>query len=270
MAAFTDAIRLVDAAEMAALCPVLDGRRAVARPARSDRPQARRRRSCSRPSPARSARRRRDPTRPPRRRDRAARRGLGRRTARSRRRSWSTPPAPGPTRSRRSPAWRRSASQPRRRTIIAVDPPAAPTSPAGRSCTASPAISTCCPRRAGCSSRRSTRSPTIPATPSPRITTSPSPPTGSNIIRRCRSTRIAHRWAGLRTFTADRSPTAGFAPDAPGFFWLAGQGGYGLQTAPAMAEIAEALVTGARLAGRRASPPAQIRPERLTSPPKTC
>jgi D-arginine dehydrogenase len=57
--------------------------------------------------------------------------------------------------------------------------------------------------------------------------------------------RIAHRWAGLRTFTADRVPTAGFAPDAPGFFWLAGQGGYGFQTAPAMAEIVEALITGA-------------------------
>lgn len=55
--------------------------------------------------------------------------------------------------------------------------------------------------------------------------------------------RIAHSWAGLRTFTADRVPTAGFAPDAPGFFWLAGQGGYGLQTAPAMAAIAEALIT---------------------------
>jgi D-arginine dehydrogenase len=55
--------------------------------------------------------------------------------------------------------------------------------------------------------------------------------------------RIAHRWAGLRTFTSDRVPTAGFAPDAPGFFWLAGQGGYGFQTAPAMAEIAVALIT---------------------------
>ena len=68
--------------------------------------------------------------------------------------------------------------------------------------------------------------------------TSPWPPTGWNIIPASGSTRIAHRWAGLRTFTADRVPTAGFAPDAPGFFWLAGQGGYGLQTAPAMAEIA--------------------------------
>ena len=56
--------------------------------------------------------------------------------------------------------------------------------------------------------------------------------------------RIAHRWAGLRSFVADRVPTAGFASDAPGFFWLAGQGGYGLQTAPAMAAAVEALATG--------------------------
>jgi D-arginine dehydrogenase len=59
-----------------------------------------------------------------------------------------------------------------------------------------------------------------------------------------RVARIAHRWAGLRSFVADRVPTAGFASDAPGFFWLAGQGGYGLQTAPAMAAIVESLVTG--------------------------
>lgn len=57
--------------------------------------------------------------------------------------------------------------------------------------------------------------------------------------------RIRHRWAGLRSFVRDRVPTAGFAPDAEGFFWLAGQGGYGLQTAPAMADIVEAIVTGA-------------------------
>lgn len=78
--------------------------------------------------------------------------------------------------------------------------------------------------------------------------------------------RIAHRWAGLRTFTADRVPTAGFAPDAPGFFWLAGQGGYGLQTAPAMAEIAEALITGAAWPAGLLDvgvEPEQIRPERL-------
>ena len=57
-------------------------------------------------------------------------------------------------------------------------------------------------------------------------------------------TRIAHRWAGLRSFVRDRTPSAGFDPEAPGFFWLVGQGGYGLQTAPAMAAAVEALVTG--------------------------
>lgn len=54
--------------------------------------------------------------------------------------------------------------------------------------------------------------------------------------------RIHSRWAGLRTFTPDRHPAVGFAPDAEGFFWLAGQGGFGLQTSPAVAAIAESLV----------------------------
>ena len=57
-------------------------------------------------------------------------------------------------------------------------------------------------------------------------------------------TRIAHRWAGLRNFVSDRTPTAGFDGQAPGFFWLVGQGGYGLQTAPAMAAAVESLATG--------------------------
>ena len=56
--------------------------------------------------------------------------------------------------------------------------------------------------------------------------------------------RISHSWAGLRTFARDRVPVAGFAADAEGFFWLAGQGGYGLQTAPAMSAITEALAAG--------------------------
>ncbi len=54
--------------------------------------------------------------------------------------------------------------------------------------------------------------------------------------------RIHSRWAGLRTFTPDRHPAAGFAPDAEGFFWLAGQGGFGLQTSPAMAHLAASLI----------------------------
>jgi D-arginine dehydrogenase len=55
--------------------------------------------------------------------------------------------------------------------------------------------------------------------------------------------RIHSRWAGLRTFAADRHPVVGFDPDAPGFFWLAGQGGFGLQTAPALASIVVSLLS---------------------------
>jgi D-arginine dehydrogenase len=59
--------------------------------------------------------------------------------------------------------------------------------------------------------------------------------------------RIAHRWAGLRSFVADRSPVAGWDAQAEGFFWLAGQGGYGIQMAPALARAAAALVLGQAL-----------------------
>lgn len=61
--------------------------------------------------------------------------------------------------------------------------------------------------------------------------------------------RMHSRWAGLRSFVADRSPVAGFAPDAPGFFWLAGQGGYGIQTAPALSRFAAAQLLGRALPG---------------------
>jgi D-arginine dehydrogenase len=54
--------------------------------------------------------------------------------------------------------------------------------------------------------------------------------------------RVSHSWAGLRTFSPDRVPVIGFDPQAAGFFWCAGQGGYGIQSAPALARIAAALV----------------------------
>lgn len=57
--------------------------------------------------------------------------------------------------------------------------------------------------------------------------------------------RISHRWAGLRSFVADKVPVAGFDDGADGFFWLAGQGGYGIQMAPALARTAASLITGA-------------------------
>lgn len=78
--------------------------------------------------------------------------------------------------------------------------------------------------------------------------------------------KIPFKWAGLRSFVADKVPTAGFAPDAPGFFWLAGQGGYGLQTSPAMAMAAEALLFGQawpELLSGQGIEPHHIRPERL-------
>ena len=52
--------------------------------------------------------------------------------------------------------------------------------------------------------------------------------------------RIGTRWAGLRSFVADRCPVAGWSRAAPGFYWLAGQGGYGIQSAPALARFAAA------------------------------
>lgn len=57
-------------------------------------------------------------------------------------------------------------------------------------------------------------------------------------------TRVLRTWAGLRTFAPDRTPVNGFDPTAEGFFWLAGQGGYGIQTAPAMSRLAAALILG--------------------------
>jgi D-arginine dehydrogenase len=74
--------------------------------------------------------------------------------------------------------------------------------------------------------------------------------------------RIVHRWAGLRTFTRDRRPAVGFATDADGFFWLAGQGGFGLQTSPTMAAIATALITGTRWPLQAVSP-ADLSPSRF-------
>jgi D-arginine dehydrogenase len=55
---------------------------------------------------------------------------------------------------------------------------------------------------------------------------------------------VEHKWAGLRSFATDRLPVYGFAPGEP-FFWFAGQGGFGIQTAPAAARLAASLLLGA-------------------------
>jgi D-arginine dehydrogenase len=66
--------------------------------------------------------------------------------------------------------------------------------------------------------------------------------------------RILRSWAGLRSFSPDRTPVVGFDPLAEGFFWLAGQGGYGIQTSAALGPLAAALAAGER-------PPAEIAAE---------
>lgn len=56
--------------------------------------------------------------------------------------------------------------------------------------------------------------------------------------------RVERRWAGLRSFAPDRLPVYGFDPASPRFFWCAGQGGFGIQTAPAAAKMAAGLLLG--------------------------
>lgn len=75
---------------------------------------------------------------------------------------------------------------------------------------------------------------------------------------------VERKWAGLRSFAPDRKPVYGFAPDAPGFFWCAGQGGFGIQTAPAAAKLAAALLLGRTPDAAVAHiDPAMYRPDRF-------
>ena len=55
---------------------------------------------------------------------------------------------------------------------------------------------------------------------------------------------VERKWAGLRSFAPDRLPVYGFDAVVPGFFWCAGQGGTGIQTAPAAARVSAALILG--------------------------
>ena len=78
--------------------------------------------------------------------------------------------------------------------------------------------------------------------------------------------RVRHRWAGLRVFSPDRSPVVGFEASAPGFFWCAGQGGYGIQTSPALGRAAAALALGRGLPQDLADmglTPQQLSPQRF-------
>ncbi|WP_375428490.1 NAD(P)/FAD-dependent oxidoreductase [uncultured Sphingomonas sp.] len=68
---------------------------------------------------------------------------------------------------------------------------------------------------------------------------------------------VERKWAGLRSFAPDRLPVFGFDPAEPAFFWCAGQGGFGIQTAPAAAKLCAALILGRSL-------PNDLDPDRYT------
>ncbi len=70
-------------------------------------------------------------------------------------------------------------------------------------------------------------------------------------------------WAGLRTFAPDRLPVVGFDAAAPGFFWYAGQGGYGIQTSPAASTLAAKAILGEALQPEEAQILSAFRPGRF-------
>jgi D-arginine dehydrogenase len=73
---------------------------------------------------------------------------------------------------------------------------------------------------------------------------------------------IRTSWAGLRSFVPDRRPVVGAWPDHPGFAFVAGQGGSGIETAPALAAFAAAVLTGAPLPADVPIDPAVLAPTR--------
>jgi D-arginine dehydrogenase len=75
-------------------------------------------------------------------------------------------------------------------------------------------------------------------------------------------TRMERKWAGLRSFAPDRLPVIGHDPDVPEFFWLAGQGGFGIQTAPAVSSLAASILLEQPNPVAGVSPES-YRPERL-------
>jgi D-arginine dehydrogenase len=81
--------------------------------------------------------------------------------------------------------------------------------------------------------------------------------------------RPTRTWAGLRSFVADGDLVGGFDPQAPGFFWVAAQGGYGIQTSAAMGEACAALARGLPIPERIAAfglTEAMLSPARLRPP----
>jgi len=82
--------------------------------------------------------------------------------------------------------------------------------------------------------------------------------------------RVSRAWAGLRTFAPDGTPVVGFDSTAEGFFWLAGQGGYGIKTAPSLSRACASLIRDRRLPEdlvRLGIAAADLSPDRLRGRP---
>jgi D-arginine dehydrogenase len=80
--------------------------------------------------------------------------------------------------------------------------------------------------------------------------------------------RVSRSWAGLRTFAADAEPVVGFDGGVEGFFWLAGHGGYGIKTSPALSRACVSLIRERRLPDdllRLGISAAELAPDRLRS-----
>lgn len=76
---------------------------------------------------------------------------------------------------------------------------------------------------------------------------------------------VERKWAGLRSFSPDRLPVYGFDACVPGLFWCAGQGGFGIQTAPAAAALAAGLLLGRTLPGAEGIDPEPYRATRFAA-----
>ncbi len=82
----------------------------------------------------------------------------------------------------------------------------------------------------------------------------------------CKVEAVTHSWAGLRTFALDRLPIFGFDTKVPGFFWCAGQGGFGIQTAPAAASLCANQLLGKPMPAELSSiEPGRYSPARFDS-----
>jgi len=75
---------------------------------------------------------------------------------------------------------------------------------------------------------------------------------------------VVTSWAGLRTFVRDRRPVVGALPGHPGFWFVAGQGGSGIETAPALSSLAATVITGTAPPPDVLVDPADFAPSRPT------